>query len=428
MSQQKGPVGPAKLSTTIPNPGRDLSPINQSNLPFLGLNIIVLNEEKVIKRLLDTVAPILDWYTIIDTGSTDRTKEIVKEVMDGHGISGEIIDHKWVNFCTARNFAMESIKGKAQYGFWIDADEQLLYESNFNKDNIQRNLVNFDCGSIMVEYGQQNYFRTQFFKVDFPWIWKGAVHEIMLQKPGFPNPKGCQVQGLHTLVTADGSSWGDRSRESQRKKYKEHAELLHEYIKTDSDVRWLFYLAQSYRDCFEWANSEKWYAERIKAGGGYWEELYFSQLMVASMKVNQKKPIPEVLEAYAQCSKYDINRCEHLIPLTRHHQACGNWPMAYMISKYCYDNHKKNPFPKSSLFIEKNIYNWIILDLHCIAAYYMKKYGEARQCYNKLRKAINKGIVPESEHDRITANEKWYTKKHEQEMVKKLTPPQPMTI
>ena len=41
-------------------------------------------------------------------------------------------------------------------------------------------------------------------------------------------------------------------------------------------------------------------------------------------------------------------------------------------------------------------------------------------CYNKLRKACNKGVVPEHEVKRIIANQEWYTKKHEQEKIKQL--------
>ncbi len=88
------------------------------------------------------------------------------------------------------------------------------------------------------------------FRVDIDWEWRGAVHEIMFPPKGY-TPKSAMVEGLYSLVTPDGASWGDGSKETQRKKYLEHAELLKEYIKTDPDVRWIFYLAQSYRDAFE---------------------------------------------------------------------------------------------------------------------------------------------------------------------------------
>ena len=388
--------------------------MSEQKIPFLGLNIIVKNEEKVIARMLETVAPLIDWYTIVDTGSTDRTKEICKEVMDKHGIPGEIVDHKWENFCAARNAALEAIKGKAEFAFWIDADEQLIWpEGTFSKDKFQKSLQEFDAGAITVNYGAQTYFRTQFFRVDCPWEWRGAVHEIQMpiEDSDFV-PRGTQVGGINILVTADGASWGDGTdpRAAQEKKYKEHAVMLHEYIKTDKDIRWIFYLAQSYRDSFQWALSEHYYQQRVDSEEGYWEERYFSALMVASMRANQGKPVTEIMEAYAVCCKFDWRRAEHFIPIIRHWQAELNWPMAYSVSKYVMDNCSKNPFPASSLFVDKGTYDWVILDVHCISAFYMGKMGEAKKTYNKLRKAINKGLVPEHEHARIIANDKWYKK------------------
>ncbi len=388
-------------------------------IPAISLNCIVKNESKVIARMLKSVAPFIDYYVIVDTGSTDNTKEIIKNTMDELGVPGEIHDHVWVDFCTARNYAFDCVKGKAEYGFWIDADEQLILSEKFSKDALMRNLRerNIESGSTEVEYGPQKYFRSQIFKIDFDWKWRGAVHEIMFPPKGY-KVKGAQIEGLRTLVTPDGASWGDGSKETQRKKYLEHAAMLEEYIKTDNDVRWIFYLAQSYRDAFEFDKAEKWYAERVKLGGGYWEELYFSQLMVGSMKANQKKPIGEILLAYLECSRYDRNRSEHYIPVIRHYQASKNYSVSYIFSKYCLDNHAKNPFPKSTLFIDNAAYDWQILDLHCVNSYYMGKHGEARTTYNKLRKAINKGLVPQAHAERIKANEKWYTKKHEDTMKK----------
>ena len=317
---------------------------------------------------------------------------------------------------------LESLKGKAEWGFWIDADEQLIIDETFNKPKLKEQLKNFDSASTMVHYGNQNYFRSQLFRADFPWKWKGAVHEILV--PSRPiNARGSNVKGFHTLVTPDGNSWGDGSKEAQIKKYQDHVELLKEYIKTDDDVRWLFYLAQSYRDCFDYANAEKWYNERLKHQKGYWEELYFSALMVASAKAAQNKPISEVIDAYTQCSKYDCGRGEHYLPVIKYHQSKGNWPTAYIISKFCYEKYAgKNPFPKSSLFIEKSTYDWAFFDLHCLSAYYVGRMAEARSCYNKLRKAINKGLVSEADSARIKKQEKWYSKKQEQDMAKKGRP------
>ena len=120
----------------------------------IGLNMIVRDESKVIKRLLDSVAPFIDWYTIVDTGSEDNTKAIIKEVMDGHGIEGEIVDHEWISFSDARNKAIQSMKGKADWGFIIDADEQLILD-NLNKEELLSFLDGHNQADVTVNFGAQ---------------------------------------------------------------------------------------------------------------------------------------------------------------------------------------------------------------------------------------------------------------------------------
>ncbi|SPF55832.1 Uncharacterized glycosyltransferase HI_0653 (fragment) [Candidatus Desulfosporosinus infrequens] len=48
----------------------------------ISLCMIVRNEENTIARCLDSVKGIPDEIVIVDTGSSDRTKEIVKEYTD----------------------------------------------------------------------------------------------------------------------------------------------------------------------------------------------------------------------------------------------------------------------------------------------------------------------------------------------------------
>ena len=54
--------------------------------PKLCLNMIVKNESKVIRRLLESAAPIIDSYCICDTGSTDDTKEIIRDFFKSRNI------------------------------------------------------------------------------------------------------------------------------------------------------------------------------------------------------------------------------------------------------------------------------------------------------------------------------------------------------
>ena len=48
----------------------------------ISLCMIVKNEEAVLKRCLDSIADLMDEIIIVDTGSTDKTKEIAAQYTD----------------------------------------------------------------------------------------------------------------------------------------------------------------------------------------------------------------------------------------------------------------------------------------------------------------------------------------------------------
>lgn len=90
--------------------------------PFLSLCIIVKNEEKVLERCLNSVHGLVEEIILVDTGSTDKTKEIAEKYTE------HTYDYQWNNsFADARNFAQSKASGE-----WIlvlDADEYLDREN-----------------------------------------------------------------------------------------------------------------------------------------------------------------------------------------------------------------------------------------------------------------------------------------------------------
>jgi glycosyltransferase involved in cell wall biosynthesis len=94
--------------------------------------MIVKNESKIIKRLLETVVPLVDTYCICDTGSTDNTVEIIRTFFDKVGITGKIVEEPFRNFEYNRNYALKQCYGmdNADYILFLDADMVL----HINKD------------------------------------------------------------------------------------------------------------------------------------------------------------------------------------------------------------------------------------------------------------------------------------------------------
>jgi glycosyltransferase involved in cell wall biosynthesis len=398
-------------STKRPNFQKAPTPIFNPNqkLPTIGLSIIVKNEAKVIERMLKSVAPILDYYCVVDTGSTDGTQEIVTKFFEERGIPGEVIQHEWKNFEDARNTAREAVKGKCDFGFWIDADEELILDSSFNLTRFKFSLIGFQGGNVKVSYGAQNYFRMQFFATDHPWRWYGPVHEVLVSD----EPHHATVaEGMITLVRPDGNSW---TAETVQQKYEGHARILEEYVENDpkQDPRWVFYLAQSYRDAGTPENHEKslkWYEKRATMMNGFWEEIYWSMLMAASLKGSLKHPVHEIIDSYLKCGKANKFRAEHLIPVILHYHQQREFDISYIYSSHAMKFAGKSPFPQSSLFIDPSIYEWRIFDIHSLNCYYSGRREEGTEAYRKLLKAIDRGLVPQSEIPRIQNNKQWFIK------------------
>lgn len=76
------------------------------------------NEEEVLERCLNSLKGLMDEIIIVDTGSTDRTKEIAARYTD------KIYDFSWCDdFAAARNFSFS--KATQEYIYAPDADEVL---------------------------------------------------------------------------------------------------------------------------------------------------------------------------------------------------------------------------------------------------------------------------------------------------------------
>ena len=84
----------------------------------ISLCMIVKNEEAVLARCLDSVRDAVDEIVIVDTGSTDRTKEIAR------GYTEKVFDFEWIDdFSAARNYAYA--QATMDYQMWLDADDVL---------------------------------------------------------------------------------------------------------------------------------------------------------------------------------------------------------------------------------------------------------------------------------------------------------------
>ncbi len=91
----------------------------------VSFGLIVRNEEYDLPTCLQSIAGIADEIIVVDTGSTDRTKEVAA------GFKAKVFDFPWVDdFAAARNESIRHATG--EWVFWMDADER-VDASNYRK-------------------------------------------------------------------------------------------------------------------------------------------------------------------------------------------------------------------------------------------------------------------------------------------------------
>ncbi len=103
------------------------------------LNMIVKNEKHVIRRCLEAVKGVVDYWVIVDTGSTDGTQEIIRECMKG--LRGQLYERPWRDFAFNRNEALDLAAGKGDYLLLVDADEVMHITSGFRKSSLRKTII-----------------------------------------------------------------------------------------------------------------------------------------------------------------------------------------------------------------------------------------------------------------------------------------------
>ena len=86
----------------------------------LGLTMIVKDEAGTIGETVRSAAPHIDYWTIMDTGSTDGTQSVIRGNLTA--TPGQLVEKSFVDFATTRNDALRAHGGHTAYTFMPDAD------------------------------------------------------------------------------------------------------------------------------------------------------------------------------------------------------------------------------------------------------------------------------------------------------------------
>jgi tetratricopeptide (TPR) repeat protein len=331
----------------------ELTPADKN--PSLCLNMIVKNESKIINRLFDSVISIIDCYCICDTGSTDNTVEIIENYFKHKGIPGKVVYEPFKNFCHNRNFALQSCVGMSDYVLLLDAD-MVLDVKSFDKK-----MLNAASSFSIIQGNDSFYYQNmRIVKNDGRYKYNGVTHEYI----DTPSDSTVLPIDKSIIFIRDIGDGGCKSN-----KFERDIKLLLDGIKDEpNNVRYYFYLANTYHDLGRYNEAIDMYKKRIELGG-WKEEVWYSYYRIGMSFMKQQK-LSDALWYWMEGYNYYPERLEGLYELMHFYRNAGKNKLAFVIYNMCKQYLDKSKNRDHFLFLHNDVYKYKIQYEYTIIAAY----------------------------------------------------------
>ncbi|MDE7178308.1 MAG: glycosyltransferase family 2 protein [Lachnospiraceae bacterium] len=229
--------------------------------PPISVCIIGKNEEKNIERCLAPLAKRGFEIIYVDTGSTDRTKELAAKYTDN------LYDFEWIgDFSAARNFSIS--KASHNYVLIIDCDEfltqidpkaleQAIDEHPRSVGTIQLdNYCESDGGQICISNRLERLFHKRYYHYENP------IHEQICDiKTG-----STYYERYDAPIVADHVGYAGTAEERRRKTERNNELLFQEIAKHPDDPYHYFQAAQSFNLIDDYENAYVYYKKAFALG------------------------------------------------------------------------------------------------------------------------------------------------------------------
>jgi glycosyltransferase involved in cell wall biosynthesis len=362
----------------------------------LCLNMIVKNESRIICRLLESVASLIDSYCICDTGSTDNTVDLIETFFQARGIPGKITREPFRDFAHNRTFSLNACEQiDADYILLLDAD--MVFQLHEDPQEFKNSLTH-DYYHLFQGVETFYYKNTRIVKNRIGASYWGVTHEYVKMPEGSTYALLEKARAfIHDI--GDGGAKAD--------KFERDIRLLKQgLVDCPNNDRYTFYLANSYRDHGDHALAIEAYKKRAELGG-WFEEVWHSYYSIGKCYRSMGDMANAIywwLEAY----QFFPKRIENLYEIITHYRQQGKNHTAYLFYSTALKQMLLNPNP-DYLFLQKDVYDYKLDYEFSIFGYYcnLDGYDMTRIC----QKVLSSEHADEGAVRNVLSNYKFYAKK-----------------
>ena len=308
----------------------------------IGLCMIVKDEAHVIERCLRSVKPYVQHWTVVDTGSSDGTPELVTRLMAG--VPGAVVHRPWVDFGHNRTEALRLARPHTDYSWVIDADEEFVAPETFRFPDTSADAV------VMNHIDKLSFARIALLANRLEWSYVGVIHETP-EVPGGAKSLDW-VDGAFVRIRYDG---GRSKGLSVAEKYARDVLVLEKAVQDEPDnSRYQYYLARSYAITGRSAQALEAYRRRI-AMGGTSEEVFHSHLETARLLQVSGAGPDEVIAAHLAAWQARPTRAEPLVALATWCRTHSRFPLGRMIARQATEIARPT---RDVLWVDESVYAW----------------------------------------------------------------------
>ena len=341
--------------------------------PTICFATMCKNEEHCILQTLESVYRYINYWVVCDTGSTDRTTELVKTFFEEKGIPGQLYVDDWVGFDHNKSLMMERAANHSDYIMHLDADDVLVGDFVFKEEE-----MGFDSYYMTVKRGGSEWKALILFNGNKVWRFCGVAHTtiIVIGQNGFSIG---DLSDRNFYVLGEGVG----SRSFDPKKYFYDAEKLQkQFFDTLIDDpynlnnRSVFYTAQSYMDCGMWKEGLMWNRLYTKLKNTWIEEEFEARMRISRCLMMLNESQEKIKSEMEVAINMFPDRAEPLYSLGSYFNNIGDFEKGHYYLSQAKTKNINEIKEKYILFVDATAYGKNINYLLSVSCMNTKRYFE----------------------------------------------------